>query len=83
MEIIDELEPHRRGVYSGAVGYFSANGEMDVCIALRTGVIKDQRLHVQAGAGVVLDSDPEAERIETVNKSRALFRAAAEAWRFA
>ncbi len=83
MEIIEELEPHRRGVYSGAVGYFGANGEMDVCIALRTGVVKDRRLHVQAGAGVVLDSDPEAERIETVNKSRALFRAAAEAWRFA
>jgi anthranilate synthase component 1 len=82
MEIIDELEPHRRGVYGGAVGYFGANGEMDVCIALRTGVIKDQQLHVQAGAGVVLDSDPEAERIETVNKARALFRAAAEAWRF-
>ena len=82
MEIIDELEPHRRGVYAGAVGYFGADGDMDVCIALRTAVIKDGRMHVQAGAGVVLDSDPESERQETVNKARALFRAAAEAWRF-
>ncbi|MFW5661313.1 MAG: anthranilate synthase component I [Oceanicaulis sp.] len=83
MEIIDELEPHRRGVYGGAVGYFGAQGDMDVCIALRTAVVKEGRMHVQAGAGVVLDSDPEAERVETVNKARALFRAAAEAWRFA
>lgn len=82
MEIIDEMEPHRRGVYAGAVGYFGAQGDMDVCIALRTAVIKDGRMHVQAGAGVVLDPDPEAERQETVNKARALFRAAAEAWRF-
>tara|TARA_R110000868_G_scaffold2321_10_gene17346 strand:+ start:9981 stop:11483 length:1503 start_codon:yes stop_codon:yes gene_type:complete len=76
MEIIDELEPHRRGIYAGAVGYFSADGGMDTCIALRTAVIKDGRMHVQAGAGVVLDSDPESERQETVNKARALFRAA-------
>lgn len=76
MEIIDELEPHRRGIYSGAVGYFSADGGMDTCIALRTAVLKDGRMHVQAGAGVVLDSDPEAEREETVNKAAALFRAA-------
>jgi anthranilate synthase component 1 len=82
MEIIDELEPHRRGVYAGAVGYFGAQGDMDVAIALRTAVIKDGRMHVQAGAGVVLDSDPESERMESVNKARALFRAAAEAWRF-
>lgn len=82
MEIIDELEPHRRGVYGGAVGYFGAQGDMDVCIALRTAVIKDGAMHVQAGGGVVLDSDPEAERMESVNKARALFRAAAEAWRF-
>lgn len=82
MEIIDELEPHRRGVYGGAVGYFGAQGDMDVCIALRTAVIKDGRMYVQAGGGVVLDSDPEAERMESVNKARALFRAAAEAWRF-
>jgi anthranilate synthase component 1 len=82
MEIIEELEPHRRGIYAGAVGYFGADGDMDVAIALRTAVIKDARMHVQAGGGVVLDSDPEAERQESVNKARALFRAAAEAWRF-
>lgn len=76
MEIIDELEPHRRGVYAGAVGYFSADGGMDTCIALRTAVIKDGRMHVQAGAGVVLDSDPVAEHEECVNKAAALFRAA-------
>ena len=76
MQIIDELEPHRRGVYAGAVGYFSADGGMDTCIALRTAVIKDGHMYVQAGAGVVLDSDPESERVETVNKAEALFRAA-------
>lgn len=76
MEIIDELEPHRRGIYSGAVGYFSADGGMDTCIALRTAVLKDGHMYVQAGAGVVLDSDPETERVETVNKAAALFRAA-------
>jgi anthranilate synthase component 1 len=83
MEIIDELEPHRRGVYGGGVGYISAAGDLDTCIALRTGVVKDQMLHVQAGGGVVLDSDPQLEWEETVHKARALFRAAAEAWRFA
>ncbi|WP_299839813.1 anthranilate synthase component I [uncultured Paracoccus sp.] len=82
MEIIDELEPEKRGVYAGAVGYFAANGEMDMCIALRTGVIKDQKLYIQAGGGVVYDSDPEAEFMETVNKSRALQRAAEDAARF-
>ena len=76
MEIIDELEPHRRGIYAGAVGYFSADGGMDTCIALRTAIIKDGKMHVQAGAGVVLDSDAESERIETVNKAAALFKAA-------
>ncbi|MFH5775866.1 anthranilate synthase component I [Paracoccus sp. NGMCC 1.201697] len=82
MEIIDELEPEKRGVYAGGVGYFAANGEMDMCIALRTGVIKDQTLYIQAGGGVVYDSDPEAEFVETENKSRALKRAAEEAARF-
>ena len=82
MEIIDELEPEKRGVYAGGVGYFAANGEMDMCIALRTGVIKDGTLYIQAGGGVVYDSDPEAEFMETVNKSRALRRAAEEAARF-
>ena len=76
MEIIDEIEPHRRGIYGGAIGYFSADGGMDTCIALRTAVFRNGRMHVQAGAGVVLDSDPVSERVETVNKAAALFRAA-------
>jgi len=83
MEIIDELEPHRRGIYGGAVGYFSANGGMDTAIALRTAVFKDGQLHVQAGAGVVLDSDPESERVETINKAAALFRAAEDSLGYA
>jgi anthranilate synthase component I len=69
MEIIDELEPEKRGVYGGGVGYFAANGEMDFCIALRTAVLKDEPLYIQAGGGVVYDSDPEAEYQETVNKA--------------
>ncbi len=76
MEIIDELEPERRGIYSGCVGYFSANGDMDTCIALRTAVVKDNKLYVQAGGGVVYDSTPQYEYDETVNKAAALFRAA-------
>jgi anthranilate synthase component 1 len=83
MEIIEELEPERRGFYAGAVGYFSADGAMDSCIALRTALIKDGRMHVQAGGGVVADSDPEAEYQESCNKARALIRAAEEAVRFA
>jgi len=83
MEIIDELEPEKRGVYGGGVGYFAANGEMDMCIALRTAVLKDEKLYIQAGGGVVYDSDPEAEFQETVNKSHALRRAAADAGLFA
>lgn len=82
MEIINEVEKHKRGVYAGGVGYFGAGGDMDTCIALRTAVVKDGMLHVQAGGGVVLDSDPELELQETLHKSRALFRAAAEAWRY-
>ena len=82
MEIINEVEPHKRGIYGGGIGYFGAGGDMDTCIALRTGVVKDGVLSVQAGGGVVLDSDPEAELQETLHKSRALFRAAAEAWRY-
>ncbi|NNE79092.1 MAG: anthranilate synthase component I [Silicimonas sp.] len=82
MEIIDELEPEKRGVYGGGVGYFSAGGDMDMCIALRTAVLKDEQLYVQAGGGVVWDSDAEAEWQETVNKSRALRKAAEEAGRF-
>ncbi|MCX7359886.1 MAG: anthranilate synthase component I [Alphaproteobacteria bacterium] len=83
MEIINEVEPYKRGIYAGGVGYFGAGGDMDTCIALRTAVVKDGMLHVQAGGGVVLDSDPELELQETQHKSRALFRAASEAWRYA
>ncbi|MEO1687763.1 MAG: chorismate-binding protein, partial [Pseudomonadota bacterium] len=73
----------KRGVYAGGVGYISAADEMDMCIALRTAVVKDGKMYVQAGGGVVWDSDPEAEFQETVNKARALMRAAEEAGRFA
>lgn len=83
MEIIDELEPERRSVYAGAVGYFSANGSMDTCIVLRTAVVKDGMMHVQAGAGIVYDSDADKEYEETRAKARALIRAAEEAVRFA
>jgi anthranilate synthase component 1 len=79
MEIIDELEPVKRGVYSGAVGYIAWNGNMDTAIAIRTAVIKDETLHIQAGAGIVYDSQPELEWKETMNKGRAMFRAVAMA----
>ncbi len=82
MQIIDELEHEKRGVYGGGLGYFSANGDMDICIALRTGVIKDNILYSQAGGGIVYDSDPEAEFQETVNKSKALNQAAKDAGLF-
>ena len=82
MEIIDELEPEKRGVYGGGVGYFSAGGDMDMCIALRTAVVQDKKLYIQAGGGVVYDSDPEAEFMETVHKSGAIRRAARDAARF-
>ena len=82
MEIIDELEPEKRGIYGGGVGYFSAGGDMDMCIALRTALVKDKKLYIQAGGGVVYDSDPEAEYQETVHKSNAIRRAAADAARF-
>ncbi len=75
MEIIDELEPVKRGVYSGAVGYLAWNGNMDTAIAIRTAVIKEGQLHIQAGAGIVYDSVPEKEWEETMNKGRAVFRA--------
>jgi anthranilate synthase component I len=83
MEIIDELEKEKRGIYAGCVGYFSAAGDLDSCIVLRTALIKDGRMYVQAGAGVVADSDPRAEQQECINKAKALFRAAEEARRFA
>jgi|TARA_B110000483_G_scaffold227360_1_gene289042 anthranilate synthase component 1 len=77
MEIIDELEPVKRGIYGGAVGYIGWSGNMDTAIAIRTAVIKDGQLHVQAGAGIVADSVPESEWEETMNKARAIMRAAA------
>ncbi len=76
MEIIDELEPSKRGIYAGAVGYLGFNGDMDVAIAIRTGVIKDNMLYVQAGAGIVADSIPQSEWDETQNKAKAVLRAA-------
>ena len=76
MQIIDELEPEKRGVFGGAVGYLSWNGNMDTAIAIRTGIIKDQVLYVQAGAGVVADSIAENEWQETINKARSIFHAA-------
>lgn len=83
MQIIDELELQKRGAYAGCVGYFSAAGDMDTCIVLRTAIVKDGKMYVQAGGGVVADSSPEGEYQETVNKAKALFRAAEEAVRYA
>ena len=83
MEIIDELEADKRGIYGGCIGYFGASGEMDTCIVLRTAVVKDGTMHVQSGAGIVFDSDPAYEHRECVNKAMGLFRAAEEAVRFA
>jgi anthranilate synthase component 1 len=77
MQIIDELEPVKRGVYGGAVGYLSWAGDMDTAIAIRTAVLKDGELHIQVGAGVVADSVPANEWQETLNKARAILRAAA------
>ena len=82
MEIIEELEPSRRGLYGGCIGYFAANGTMDTCIGLRTALVKDEVMYVQAGVGVVADSDAEAEYAESVQKARALFRAAEDAVRY-
>ena len=76
MEIIDELEPVKRGIYAGAVGYLGFHGDMDLAIALRTALIKDRVLHMQAGAGIVADSDPASEWQETLSKARAVLRAA-------
>ena len=83
MQIIDELEKEKRSLYAGCVGYFSAGEQMDTCIALRTALLKDGKMHVQAGAGIVADSEPEFEQQECINKAMALFRAADEAKRFA
>jgi anthranilate synthase component 1 len=75
MEIIEELEPARRGPYAGAVGYFSFTGNLDTCITIRTVIIKDNRVYIQAGAGIVADSDPAAEYQETKNKAKAMMEA--------
>jgi anthranilate synthase component 1 len=83
MEIIEELEPDRRNIYAGCIGYFAANGTMDTCIGLRTALVKDGVMYVQAGAGIVADSEPESEHEECRQKARALLRAAEEAVRFA
>jgi anthranilate synthase component 1 len=83
MEIIDELETGRRGIYGGCVGYFGADGTMDTCIVLRTAIVTKGKLYVQAGAGIVADSKPELEQLECENKARALFSAAEEALRYA
>lgn len=82
MEIIDELEEEKRGIYAGAVGYISSNGDMDTAIALRTGIVKDNILHVRAGAGIVMDSVPQLEFEETLHKAAALFRAAEQSVNF-
>lgn len=82
MEIIDELEAEKRGIYAGAVGYISSNGDMDTAIALRTGIVKDGTLHVRAGAGIVMDSVPKLEFEETLHKAAALFRAAEQSVKF-
>ena len=76
MEIIDELESSKRKLYAGGVGYFTANQEFDTCIALRTALIKDKKIYVQAGAGIVADSNPKNEYNETINKAKALIKAA-------
>jgi anthranilate synthase component 1 len=83
MQIIDELEGEKRGIYAGCVGYFSADGAMDTCIVLRTSIIKDGKMYAQSGAGIVADSVPESEHQECIAKARALFRAAEEAVKFA
>jgi anthranilate synthase component 1 len=83
MEIIDELEKSRRGIYGGCVGYFGADGTMDTCIVLRTAIVSDGKIYVQSGAGIVADSRPELEQLECENKARALFSAAEEALRYA
>jgi len=76
MEIIDKLENKKRKLYAGGVGYFSANGDMDTCIALRTALVKNKKIYVQAGAGIVADSVPNNEYLETINKAKAMLEAA-------
>ena len=80
MEIIEELEPTNRSFYGGAIGYFDSNGQMDTCIALRTALIKDNKLIVQAGGGIVYDSNPKNEYFETINKAKVILKAAEESY---
>ena len=82
MQIIEELENVSRSFYGGAMGYFDSNGEMDTCISLRTGLIKNKKLYIQAGGGIVYDSDPENEYQETINKANALIAAANDSLKF-
>ena len=82
MEIIDELENLDRSFYGGAMGYFDSNGQMDTCISLRTGLVKDKKLYIQAGGGIVNDSDPEKEYQETINKANALIAAAYDSYKY-
>ncbi len=82
MEIIEELENVSRSFYGGAMGYFDSNGDMDTCISLRTGLVKDKKLYIQAGGGIVYDSDPEKEFQETINKANALVFAAEDSYKY-
>ena len=82
MEIIEELENVSRSFYGGAMGYFDSNGDMDTCISLRTGLVKDKKLYIQAGGGIVYDSDPEKEYQETINKANALVVAAEDSHKY-
>jgi anthranilate synthase component 1 len=82
MEIIEELEKINRSFYGGAMGYFDSNGQMDTCISLRTGLVKNNKLYIQAGGGIVFDSDPEKEFQETINKANALITAAKDSYRY-
>ena len=82
MEIIEELENVDRSFYAGAMGYFDSNGQMDTCISLRTGLVKNNNLFVQSGGGVVYDSDPEMEYEETINKAKALIAAAEDSYKY-
>ena len=83
MEIIEELENVNRSFYGGAMGYFDSNGQMDTCISLRTGLVKDNNLYIQAGGGIVYDSDPEKEFQETINKAQAIIVAAQDSYKYA
>ena len=82
MEIIEELERENRSFYGGAMGYFDSNGQMDTCISLRTALVKNKKLYIQAGGGVVYDSNPEKEYQETINKAKAIVSAAKDSYKF-